>query len=240
MAVLLCGGCKTGAIGSVDAGPFMFATTGLPNGCLIEAVRFHDEYFSNPRSRGGWLRVLQWGSKEALTVSPGHAAAVFEWQGRLAVFDVNHGVFPIPVNPAHKSDIHEVGPPIYARSPGFDPTTPEYLIDSRRRQTPGLDIPKDFPNAPKYHPLLRAAKSIARQRGVRVIRFVYTSDGEEIESAAMVFVFDGQLCIYVREKGTLVSGGAFGRLDNDARILGRLERGFGEGSMVRFLQTPRK
>lgn len=233
--MLFSGGCKTGAIGSLDAGPFMFATSGLPNDCMVESVRFHDAYFSNPRSRDGWLRVLQWGVKEGFTVNPGHAVAVYEWRGKLAVFDTNKGIYPLDVPLSFKTDLHEIGPPIFAQLPNVEPTGPTYLIDSRRRQKPGFEIARNFPNAPKYHPMLRAAKSLARYREVRVIQFAYNAQGERINSAAIVFVFDGQLCVYTRERGTLVTGGLFARPDNDPQIRQRLERAFGDGSDVRLM-----
>lgn len=234
-AVLATGGCKTGAVGSVDAGPFMFKETGAANGCFIEAVRFHDAYFSNPRTRGGWMRLLHWGVKDGFSVTPGHAVAVFEWRGKLAIYDINGGVIPLTVDPALKSDLTEVGPPVFKRYPKFETTGAEYMIDINRRQRPGLTIPRDFPKAPKYHPLLRAAKSLARHRPVQVYRFAYTAGGREVESAAVAFVFDGQLCIYVAEKGTLVTGGLLARIDNTRLVRDRLERGFGEASKVRLI-----
>lgn len=232
---LLTGGCKTGAVGSVDAGPFMFKETGTANGCFIEAVRFHDEYFRNRRSRDGWLRVLNWGVKDGFTVAHGHAVAVFEWQGRLAIFDINGGVIPLAVDPAFRNDLTEVGPMIFRRYPRYETTGAEYLIDIHRRQQPGLKIPRDFPKAPKFHPLLRAARSIARHRLVQVYRFAYNAGAQEVESAAIVFMFDGQLCIYVAEKGTIVTRGLLARVDNERFVRSGLERALGEGSKVRMI-----
>jgi hypothetical protein len=234
---LSAGGCKTGAVGSVDAGPFMFKATGAPNGCFIESVRFHDEFYANSRSRDSWMRLLHWGIKEDYTVTPGHAVAVFDWRGKLAIYDINGGVLPIAVDPAVKMDLTEVGPPIFRRYPRFETTGAEYMIDIHRRQLAGLTIPRDFPKAPKYHPLLRAAKALARHRPVQVYRFAYASGGQELESAAVAFVFDGQLCIYVAEKGTMVNRGLLARIDNERIIRARLERAFGEGSNVRLLPS---
>jgi hypothetical protein len=232
---LLAGGCKTGAVGSLDAGPFMFKATGAANGCFVESVRFHDDYFSNPRSRDGWMRVLQWGVKDGFTITPGHAVAVFEWEGRLWIYDTNGGVIPIGVDPAVRNDLTEVGPPNFRRYPRYETTGAEYLIDIHRRQLPALSIPRDFPKAPKFHPLLRVAKSLARHRPVQVYRFAYTTEGRETESAAVAFVFDGQLCIYVAEKGTLVNNGLLARIDDERIIRARLSRAFGEGSNVRLM-----
>ena len=236
-AVLATAGCKTGAVGSVDAGPFMFKRTDAANGCFIEAVRFHDQYFNNRRSRDGWLRVLNWGVKDGFTISQGHAVAVFEWKGRLLIYDINGGVIPLGVDPALRNDLTEVGPANFRRYPRYETTGAEYLIDIHRRQQPGLILPHDFPKAPKFHPLLRAAKAIARHRTVQVYRFTYTSGGREIESAALAFMFDGQLCLYVAEKGTLVNSGLLARIDNTRFIRARLERAFGEGSNVRLVPS---
>jgi len=236
--VLLAGGCKTGAVGSVDAGPFMFKATDAPNGCFIESVRFHDEFYSNRKTRDGWLRLLQWGTKDGFTVTLGHAVAVFEWQGRLSVYDINGGVIPLVVDPALKSDLTEVGPLIFKRYPHYETTGAQYMIDKHRRQQPGLFIPKDFPKAPKYHALLRAAKSLARHRPVRVYRFAHTVDGMEVESAAVAFMFDGQLCVYIGERGTLLHAGLLSRIDNERLVRTRLERAFGEGSKVRLIPAP--
>jgi hypothetical protein len=234
VAGLLMGGCKTGAVGSVDAGPFMFKATGAANGCFIEAVRFHDEYFANRHTRDGWLRVLNWGVKDGFTISQGHAVAVFEWRGQLSIYDINGGVIPLGVDPALRSDLTEVGPANFRRYPRYQTTGAEYMIDIHRRQLPGLTIPRDFPKAPKFHPLLRAAKSLARHRPVQVYRFAYTSSGREIESAAVVFLFDGQLCIYVAERGTIVTS-RMTRIDNARLVRDRLERSLGEGSKVRMM-----
>ena len=237
-AVLLTGSCKTGAVGSVDAGPFMFKETGADNGCFIESVRFHDEYFDNRRTRDGWMRVLNWGIKEDFTVTPGHAVAVFEWRGKLSIYDINGGVIPLAVDPALKADLTEVGPPNFRRYPQFEIAGARYLIDIHRRQQPRLILPRDFPKAPKYHPLLRAAKSLARHRPVQVHRFAYTAGGREVESAAIVFMFDGYLCVYLAEKGTVVNTGLMARIDNARLVRERLERSLGEGSSVRMIGVP--
>lgn len=232
---LVLGGCKTGAVGSVDAGPFMFKATGAREACFIEAVRFHDEYYSNRRTSDGWMRIMQWGVKEGFTVNPGHAIAVFEWNGKLALYDTNGGVIPLAVDPALKMDLTEVGPPVFRRYPKIQPTGAEYMLDVHRRKEPGIVIPRDFPNIPRFYPLLRAAKSIARYREVRVYRFAYTSEGQERESAAVAFMFDGHLCVYVPEKGTLLRSDIMASPDNARMIRARIERAFGDGSNVRFV-----
>jgi len=232
--LLLAGGCKTGAVGSVDAGPFMFKETETANGCFIEAVRFHDMYFANPRTRDGWMRVLNWGVKDGYTISQGHAVAVFEWKGRLSIYDINGGVIPLGVDLALRNDLTEVGPANFRRYPRYETTGAEYMIDIHRRQQPALKIPRDFPKAPKFHPLLRAAKSLARHRPVQVYRFAYTAGGRETESAAIVFMFDGQLCIYVAEHGTIVTS-HMARIDNARLVRERIERALGDGSKVRMI-----
>jgi len=50
-----------------------------------------------------------------------------------------------------------------------------------------------------------------------------------------VFLFDGQLCIYLAEKGTLVHNAPFARIDNARFVHERLGRALGDGSNVRMI-----
>ncbi len=68
----------------------------VANGCLVESISFYDQ-FREQFGDDAWVRVLQWGAKEADEVVAGHAVAVFLYRNRLWAWDVNFGYLPLEV-----------------------------------------------------------------------------------------------------------------------------------------------
>src|SRR5688572_2293633 len=59
--------------------PFYYEPLIVRNACFVESVRLYDQYLDRRvNDEGGWVKVLQWGSRESDDkVGLGHAVAVF-------------------------------------------------------------------------------------------------------------------------------------------------------------------
>ncbi len=217
--------------------PFKFAALGVANPCFVDSVVFADTYLGGRKSGGSrWVRVLRWGTlEEDYTMGPGHAVAVFQWRGGLYVFDINNGVRKLMVPVARRGDLHDLTTAIYSLYPEVKPTGPALLDDSWTTRKPGLRGADKSPVTASYRDALKAGKALAKTREVRLVRFSYAEKGKRRESAVAVFRFDGRLCLYVPERGTLVLPQVAAGLDDDALIRARLGACFGRESAVQLV-----
>ncbi|MFA5058221.1 MAG: hypothetical protein WC485_08925 [Opitutaceae bacterium] len=184
------------------APPFPHARLNVANGCLVESVYFYDQF----RERFGgdaWVRVLQWGAKEAEEVVAGHAVAVFEFKDRLWTWDVNYGFFPLDLPPAQRDDVDRVSRLVLVKYPRIISRDPLYRFDFP--QSPEAEPPAavllDEDGAWRDASLV--AEKLARHRPVNLVRFSYLADGTPKRSAAVVFMFHGRYCIYSPDWGTV-------------------------------------
>lgn len=182
--------------------PVPHESLNVANGCLVESIYFYDQ-FREHFGDDAWVRVLQWGAKEEEEVVAGHAVAVFLFQGRLWVWDVNFGYRPLTVPPDAREDVARVSPPILAKYPRITARFPLYRFD--------------FSQAPDAHPATArlldensgvrdasvVAAKLARHRPVNLVRYAYVENGVTRVSAAAVFVFHGRFFIYFPETGTV-------------------------------------
>ncbi len=238
VAILLSGFAPVaGAATKPQETPFKFAPMNVANPCLVDSVRFADTYLGG-RSGGGarWVRVLRWGTlDDDYEAGPGHAVALFQWRGALFVFDVNHGVRKLGVPVAQREDLYELTTAVFALYPEVRATGAALLDDSWTTRRPGLRGADAGMVTPGYRDAYRVAKTLAKHREVRLVRFSYREKGKARESGAVVFLFAGRLCVYVPERGTLVQKLALPDLDDDGVIRARLVRCFGREAEVRFV-----
>ncbi|MDD2764359.1 MAG: hypothetical protein PHE83_10335 [Opitutaceae bacterium] len=164
------------------APPFLHARLNVANGCLVESVYFYDQF----RERFGedaWVRVLQWGAREADEVVAGHAVAVFELKDRLWTWDINYGFFPLDLPPAQREDVPRVSPQVLVKYPRITPRYPLYRFDFP--QPPEADPPVaallDEDSARRDASLV--AEKLARHRPVKLVQFSYVVDGASKQGA---------------------------------------------------------
>ncbi|MBK8475243.1 MAG: hypothetical protein IPL39_02745 [Opitutaceae bacterium] len=220
------------------ATPFKFKPLGVANPCFVDSVRFADTYLGGrPGTGARWVRVLRWGTlEEDFTAAQGHAVAVFQWRGALFVFDINHGVRRLEVPATQRGDLRAVTEAVFSMYPKVRPVGPVSLDDSWTTRAPGLrGAGDDGPVTPAYRDAYRVAITLAREREVRLVRFNYREKGRQRESAAAVFLFSRQFCLYVPERGTMVLRQMIPNIDDDGLIRARLLRCFGADSAVQIV-----
>ena len=120
----------------------------------------------------------------------------------------------------------------------ISPIGPTSLDDSWTTRRPGLRGADDGPITPAYRDAYRVAKTLSKEREVRLVRFSYREKGKALESAAAVFLFSRQLCLYVPERGTMVMQQLVPNIDDNGLIRARLQRAFGAGSEVQLAPVP--
>jgi hypothetical protein len=183
--------------------PFAYETLGVANGCLIESVCFYDhvQELFGPET---WVRVLQWGAKEDDETVAGHAVVVFELQGQLWAWDINFGFMPLDVPLEAKENIALVMAPIVAKYPDIVSYFPMYRQDfpqGRETHVPEVLATNDVP---AIRDATLAGARMAAHRPVNVVQFSCTDgSGVKQQSAAVVFIFNGQMCVYFPERGTV-------------------------------------
>jgi hypothetical protein len=182
--------------------PFSHETLGAGNDCLVESVYFYD-HVKELFGPNTWVRILQWGAKENDVVVGGHAVAVFELQGQLWAWDINFGFMPLNVPLESKENIALVMAPIVAKYPDIEPYHPMYRQDSS--QQPELHLPEVLAtnDVPAIREATLTGARLGLHRPVNVIEFSYPDgSGGKLQSAATVFIFYGQVCIYFPGEGT--------------------------------------
>lgn len=222
--------------------PFPFETLKLPNDCFIEAVRFHDAYFAAaPEGKDRWLQLFQFGSKiDDATTGTGHSVAIFQWKGRLDYFDTNQGIVALPVPPKQRNDMGKIAPLIYARYPHLQPVMPMLLCDVWQLKRPGLKGETEAVETEACRQALRVAQDLARVRETRVVRFSYLKDGQRRETAAAVFVFEGRLCLYVPDVGTILGAAPLASVNDLGLIRHKLARSFGPDAKLELILPAKK
>jgi len=184
--------------------PLRYVPMGVANGCFVESVVFYDTLLDT-FGADAWCRVLQWGAKEDEEIVAGHAVAVFEQQGRLWCWDMNRGFTALSVEPAQREDVEKVAAPILTKYPRITAFFPLYRYDFPQTPDPA---PPDENRAViqtdlVFRDALLAGARLAKHRTVNVVQFSFMENGETRQSAATVFVFNGRLCIYFPERGTV-------------------------------------
>lgn len=182
--------------------PFVHEPLGVANGCFVESVCLYDQ-FQEIHGQEPWVRVLQWGAKEDEQVVAGHAVAVFELEGQLWAWDINFGFKPLEVPLGFREDIARVAAPIVARYPGIVPQYPLYRFDSP--QPAEVHPPEVLATheVPAFRDATLAGARLAAHRPVNVVQFSYVENGELQQSAATVFIFNGRVCVYFPDRGTI-------------------------------------
>jgi len=189
---------------AADKPPFRHTSLGIANGCFVESVVFSDVL----RERLGaeaWCRVLQWGAKEDEEVVVGHAVAVFEQNGKLWCWDINHGFMALDVASDRRDDATAVATPILARYPRITAQHPLYRYDFAQTpdsSPPSVDTATAQTDSVSRDALLAGAQ-LARYRPVNVVSYSYVENGETRKSAATIFIFHGRFCVYFPEYGTI-------------------------------------
>lgn len=237
-ALALVATAVTGAAPRPQETSFKFAPMNVANPCFVDSVRFADTYLGGKKGGGArWVRVLRWGTlDDDYEMGPGHAVALFQWRGGLFVFDVNHGVRKLAVSVAQREDLYELTTAVFALYPEVRTTGAALLDDSWTTRRPGLRGADAGPVTPGYRDAYRVAKTLAKQREVRLVRFSYREKGKVRDSGAVAFLFAGRFCVYVPERGTVVQRVTLPpSLDDDALIRGRLVRCFGREAEVQLV-----
>lgn len=184
-------------------GPFPYARMGAANGCFVESVAFGD-MLRVKLGEGGWYRLLQWGAKEADEVVAGHAVVVFEHQGALWSYDINHGFNRLEVPTAEKDDVARVAEEVTA--PYREKITPRYPVyrqDFPQEADPAPPVPDDGADEREVRDAVVVAVRLAARRPVKLVEFDYPKDGVLRRAAAVAFVYNGRLCVYTPTGGTV-------------------------------------
>jgi hypothetical protein len=174
--------------------PFSYEPLGVNSGNLVESICFYDrcrEIFGAE----SWARVLRWASN-------GLAVNVFEAQGSLWAWNIRFGFRPLNVSPESKEDAEQVSTAVWAGNPASPaPQGPYYW--SEPPQQPETDIPtvQNTSEIPAVRDATLAGARLGAHRPVNVVQF--SCGGGTQQSAAVVFVFDGQYFIYFPERGAV-------------------------------------
>jgi len=182
--------------------PFTHTPLNVANGCFVESVAFYDE-FMEKNGDLAWCRLLQWGAKEEEEVVAGHAVAVFESGDKLWCWDVNFGFSAVEIDPAKRDDAVLVSAPLTARYPKVAAQFPLYRMDFP--QTPPDQPPEELDptNELGLRDASRVATRLARHRPVQLVQFIWLKGGASVPGSACAFVFNGRLCVYVPDIGTV-------------------------------------
>src|ERR1700677_5064345 len=108
----------------------------VANGCFVESVACYDA-FHETSGADGWARVLQWGAREEEVMVAGHAVAVFQSDGALWCWDVNHGWMRLPVAATDRDNAAVVSVPILANYPRVTALYPMLADDGAQEPAVG-------------------------------------------------------------------------------------------------------
>ncbi|HEY5078198.1 MAG TPA: hypothetical protein VII43_00060, partial [Opitutaceae bacterium] len=180
---------------------FAYQRLWVANGCFVESVACYDA-FHEAFGGEGWARVLQWGSREDEVMVAGHAVAVFESDGVLWCWDVNHGWMRLSVPADERDDAAAVSAPVVANYPRLTAVYPMMAEDGA--QAPAAGPPGAEPDAGDEgsRDASQAALRLARHRPVNLIEVTQVQDGVTRTSEAVVFAFGGRMCLYAPASGT--------------------------------------
>jgi hypothetical protein len=199
---ILLGLIPAGLLAAAERPPLEHAMMGVANGCFVETVAFLDRWKETSGS-DAWARLLQWGAKEDEEVVMGHAVAVCEARGALWSWDINHGWSRLPVDVAQREDAGVVAGPVLAKYPRITARFPTYRFDFPQAASASLPVAQPANNNPSLRDATMVGARLARHRPVNVVTFKWSGNGQEKESAAVVFLFHGRYCIYAPEIGTI-------------------------------------
>ncbi len=182
--------------------PFPHAPLNVANGCFVESVALCDDFLDR-NGASAWCRLLQWGAQEDAEVVAGHAVAVFELNGKLWSWDVNFGFSLQDIDPGKKESVTLVAAPLIAKYPRFNAYFPVYRLDTP--QTPAAQPPAEISGLEEVglRDASRVATRLATHRPVNLVQFTFPKDGQSQPGAACAFVFNGRLCIYLPNVGTV-------------------------------------
>lgn len=184
-------------------GPLSLRAHGRGQRLFVESVAFGDDL----RTRFGddvWYRLLQWGAKDADEVVAGHAVMVFAHRGKLWSYDINHGFTALAVPVAQRDDLDAVAKQVTAPYAGkITPRYPIYREDfvQKADQSPPA-VFADVEEREMCDAGVVAAR-LAKARPVALIEFTYPKNDETKRGAATAFLYNGRLCIYTADSGTV-------------------------------------
>jgi hypothetical protein len=167
----------------------------------VESVACYDA-FHETSGADGWARVLQWGAREEEVMVAGHAVAVFESDGALWCWDVNHGWMLLPVAATDRDNAAVVSVPILANYPRVTALYPMLADDGAQEPAAGPPGAEASAGAEGAHDARLVAVRLARHRPVNLIEVSQVENGVSRTSEAVVFAFGGRMCLYSPESGT--------------------------------------
>jgi hypothetical protein len=188
---------------AADRPLFAYTQMWVANGCFVESVACYDAFHETVGDEP-WARVLQWGAREDEAMVAGHAVAVFESEGTLWCWDVNHGWMRLPVSTAERDDADAVAAPILATYPKVSAVYPMLWDGGAQVPAPGPPAGEAGDGAEGLRDAETAAARLARHRPVNLIEVSHFENGQSKTSEAVEFAFGGRLCIYSPEKGTTI------------------------------------
>jgi len=174
---------------------------GLENGCFVESVVLADA-FTEAYGADAWVRVLRWGAEKDSETVTGHAVAVCEARGALWCWDVNFGWKRLEVADADKGEVAKVSPEILARYPGVLPRYPVYFAPLAQEPDPSPPSSVSSPIG-AVQQADQCALALSRHRPVYAVTFTHGEPDSPVSSAAVFFAYNGQICVYCPENGTV-------------------------------------
>lgn len=182
--------------------PFTHTPLNVANGCFVESVAFYDEFMVK-NGDATWCRLLQWGAKEEEEVVAGHAVAVFQSGDKLWCWDVNFGFSALDFDPAKRDDAVLISTPLTAKYPKISAQFPLYRMDFSQTPDAATHEEQDPTNELDLRDASRVASVLAKRRPVRLVQFTWLKRGVSVSGSACAFVFNGRLCVYVPDIGTV-------------------------------------
>ena len=179
--------------------PFPYEPLGVSYGNFVEAVCFYDRC-REILGADSWVRVLRWDSNAM-------AATVFELQGSLWAWSIRFGFRPLDVPPEAREEVEQVAKAVWAGNPSLEPKAPRYWSEPAQKPETNIPAVQDTSEIPAVRDATIAGMRLGAHRPVNVVQFSYNGGAQQ--SAAVVFIFDGQFFIYFPERGAehYVGGG---------------------------------
>ncbi|WP_138223295.1 hypothetical protein [Nibricoccus aquaticus] len=252
IAVLL-GGCVDGPVvnasgpgnrlgKAVDAkgtpvrAPFYYEPLPVRNACFVESVRLYDQYLGrNIGGESGWVKVLQWGSRESDDkIGLGHAVAVFTARGTLWTYDINHGFTQLAVAVDRRADLTDVTPEIFAKYPQQRPVLAMYREDGFQQERTKVPENLFYHASQDVREVTKVASELGRVRPVKVVEFKFNAGGELKTGMAAAFLFGNRPCLYMPAKGTQIGRVRVTTIDDLPLIVNMLKQLYPNATDVKW------
>src|SRR6185369_14100171 len=96
-----------------------------------------------------------------------------------------------------------VAPPVVGKYPRVTWRFPTYRADFPQNPSSAPPVAQPANENRSIRDASIVAAQLAKSRPVNLVKFTWLENGQSKESAAAVFVFNGRLCIYASEMGTV-------------------------------------